>query len=81
MRGPFLLAVCPVAIAGYAMLIATKTSAIQYAGSVVVGVGISPIMPILLSWVGGNFAGEAKKAVVIGIMAGFGNLGGQVLQS
>ena len=75
-RGPFILVGCPVAIVGYAMLIATKTPAMQYAGSIVVAAGLLPSVATLLAWTGGNFAGEVKRAVVIGIVIGFGNLGG-----
>ncbi|KAM5543419.1 hypothetical protein V8D89_002670 [Ganoderma adspersum] len=77
-RGPFILVGCPVAIVGYAMLIAAKTPEIQYAGSVIVAAGLLPSVATLLAWAGGNFAGEVKRAVVIGIVTGFGNLGGQV---
>ena len=75
-RGPFILVGCPVAIVGYAMLIATKRPAIQYAGSIVVAAGLLPSVATLLAWTGGNFAGEVKRAVVIAIVIGFGNLGG-----
>ncbi|PIL28032.1 MFS general substrate transporter [Ganoderma sinense ZZ0214-1] len=77
-RGPFILALCPVAILGYALLLATRTLAAQYIGSVLVLGGIIPCIAMQLSWTGGNFAGELKRAVVIGMVLGFGNLGGQV---
>ena len=60
------------------MLLATRTPAIQYVGSIVVAAGLIPSVATLLAWAGGNFGGEVKRAVVIGIVTGFGNLGGQV---
>ena len=75
-RGPFILAWCPVAMVGYALLIATKTSSGQYAGAVLTMAGLVPCVAMQLSWAGGNFAGELKKAVVIGMVVGFGNSGG-----
>nr|VWP01939.1 PKS_ER domain-containing protein [Ganoderma boninense] len=78
-RGPFILVGCSVAIVGYVMLIATKTPAIQYCGSVIVAAGLFPSVSTLVAWAGGNFAGEVKRAVVIAIIIGFGNLGGIVL--
>ena len=66
------------AIVGYVMLIRTKAPATQYAGSIVVMAGLSPCVATLITWAGGNFAGEVKRAVVIGIVTGFGDLGGQV---
>ena len=77
-RGPFILVGCPVAIVGYVMLIGMKAPATQYAGCIVVTAGLSPCVATLITWAGGNFAGEVKRAVVIGIVTGFGDLGGQV---
>nr|VWP01923.1 N/A [Ganoderma boninense] len=76
LRGPFILVGLPVAIVGYAMLLGTKTPVVQYAGSVLVAAGLLPSVATLLAWTGGNFAGELKRAVVLGIVIGFGNFGG-----
>ena len=65
-----------VAITGYAMLIATRTPAVQYGGSVVVAAGLFPSVATVVAWTGGNVAGEMKRAVAIGFVIGFGNLGG-----
>ncbi|PIL29683.1 MFS general substrate transporter [Ganoderma sinense ZZ0214-1] len=75
-RGPLILALCPVAILGYALLISTRTLAAQYLGSVLVLAGLVPCVATQLSWMGGNFAGLLKRAVVIGMVLGFGNIGG-----
>nr|VWO95920.1 Uncharacterized protein [Ganoderma boninense] len=80
LRGPFILACCPIAILGYALLIATKALAAQYVGSVLVLAGLVPAVAMQLSWTGGNFAGELKRAVVIGLVLGFGGFGGQVFR-
>ncbi|KAI1794369.1 MFS general substrate transporter [Ganoderma leucocontextum] len=77
-RGPFILVGSTVAIVGYVLLLATKTLAVQYAGSVIVAAGLLPSIATLLAWIGGNFGGEVKKAVAIGFVIGFGNLGGVV---
>ncbi|KAM5543421.1 hypothetical protein V8D89_002672 [Ganoderma adspersum] len=77
-RGPIILAWCPVAMVGYTLLIMTKTSSGQYAGAVLVMAGLVPCVATQLSWAGGNFAGELKRAVVIGMVVGFGNFGGIV---
>ncbi|KAM5541333.1 hypothetical protein V8D89_004887, partial [Ganoderma adspersum] len=78
-RGPFILVWCPVAMVGYVMLIVTKTSACQFAGAILVMAGLVPCGALHLSWAGGNFSGELKRAVVIGMIVGFGNFGGQVI--
>ena len=80
-RGPFILIWCPVAMAGYVMLIVTKTSAYQLIGAILVMAGLVPCGALHLSWAGGNFSGELKRAVVIGMIVGFGNFGGQVSSS
>ncbi|PIL23220.1 MFS general substrate transporter [Ganoderma sinense ZZ0214-1] len=76
LRGPFILVGCPVTIIGYVMLLATKTPTIRYAGSILVAAGLLPSVATLLAWAGGNFAGELKRAVVLGMVIGFGNFGG-----
>ena len=68
-------------MAGYVMLIVTKTSAYQLIGAILVMAGLVPCGALHLSWAGGNFSGELKRAVVIGMIVGFGNFGGQVSSS
>ena len=78
MRGPFILAGSTVAIAGYVMVLATKTPAAQYAGTIVVAAGLLPSVACQLAWMGGTFGGEVKRAVTIALIVGCGNLGGCV---
>ncbi|KAM5543433.1 hypothetical protein V8D89_002684 [Ganoderma adspersum] len=77
-RGPFVLAGSTVAIAGYVMVLATKTPAAQYAGTIVVAAGLLPSVACQLAWMGGTFGGEVKRAVAIALIIGCGNLGGIV---
>ena len=75
-RGPFILVGSTVAIAGYTMVFALKTPAGQFAGTVVVAAGLLPSVACHLAWTGSNFGGEVKRAVVIALVVGCGNLGG-----
>ena len=77
-RGPFVVAGSAVAIAGSAMVLATRTPAAQYAGTVVVAAGLLPSVACQLAWMGGTFGEEVKRAVAIAIIVGSGNLGGCV---
>lgn len=77
-RGPFTAAGSVLAVVGYVVLIVLKIPAVQYTGSVVIAMGLFPVVPTLLVWSGGNFSGEMKRAVVIAMVAGLGNVGGQV---
>jgi hypothetical protein len=67
------------AIIGFSMLYATspkKLPGVGYAGSILAACGIFPTVPLLLAWGSGNAGSSLKKAVVIGLLSGVGNLGG-----
>jgi len=69
------------AIVGYAMLYATSPKnlpEVGYAGSILAACGVYPTIPILLAWGSGNAGSSLKKAVIIGLMSGMGNLAGYV---
>jgi Na+/melibiose symporter-like transporter len=79
MRGPFVMGGAFLAIVGYAMLYATSPSnlpGVGYAGSILAACGVFPTVPIMLAWGSGNAGSSLKKAVIIGLLSGIGNLGG-----
>ena len=76
-RGPFVLAGALLSLVAYIILMcASGDPRIGYAGVMIAPCGLFPSLAIVLSWAGGNFGGEAKKAVVIAMVIGLGNLGG-----
>ena len=75
-RGPFVLAGAIMSLTGYVVLIATSTPGAGYAGVMVAACGVNSSIGSSIAWVGGNFAGDTKKAVVIAMAIGLGNLGG-----
>ena len=77
-RGPFVLAGAITALAGYVVLFATKSPGAGYAGTMVAACGLFPGVALALAWAGGNAGGDVKKAVVIAMVIGVGNLGGCV---
>ncbi|KAM5541460.1 hypothetical protein V8D89_005014 [Ganoderma adspersum] len=75
-RGPFVLAGSLTALVGYVILFATKSPGAGYAGTMVAACGLFPGVALALAWAGGNAGGDVKKAVVIAMVIGVGNLGG-----
>ncbi|KAF5627085.1 major facilitator superfamily transporter [Fusarium sp. NRRL 52700] len=65
-------------IAGFAMLIATSNPTIQYIGVFLGAAGIYPTVPNTLSWLNNNTEGSLKRAFVLGVVVGWGNLNGVV---
>ncbi|KAF8888065.1 major facilitator superfamily domain-containing protein [Infundibulicybe gibba] len=78
-RGPFVMGCALLGIIGYAMLYATSPQnlpGVGYAGSILAACGVFPTVPLMLAWGSGNAGSSLKKAVIIGLQSGVGNLGG-----
>lgn len=75
-RGPFIVIGTTVALVGYSVLFATSTPGAGYVGVMLAASGCFPCVACTLAWTGGNFGGEVKRAVVIAMVIGIGNLGG-----
>jgi hypothetical protein len=79
MRGPFVMGGALLSIIGYTLLYTTSPTMhprAGYAGSILAACGVFPTIPLMLAWSSGNAGGSLKKGVVIGLLSGFGNLGG-----
>ncbi|KAJ4858067.1 major facilitator superfamily domain-containing protein [Trichoderma breve] len=77
-RGYCSLAAATLGIVGFALLLGSSRPNIQYAGTFLGAMGIYPAIPNTLSWVSNNTEGSLKRAIVLGIVVGFGNLNGIV---
>ncbi|RSL55222.1 hypothetical protein CEP54_009479 [Fusarium duplospermum] len=77
-RGYLNMVTVVVGVAGFLMLIATSNPKIQYAGTFLGAIGIYPTIPNTLSWLINNTEGSLKRAVVLGMVVGWGNLNGVV---
>lgn len=77
-RGYCNMATVSVGIAGFTMMIATDDPAVQYAGAFLGAAGIYPTIPNTLAWCVNNTEGSLKRAVVLGMVVGWGNLNGIV---
>ena len=78
-RHRFLFVAVPLlfAIAGYCILLTVHTSpSTQYAAMFLIVLGIWTPLPIIVCWTTMNVRGSAERAVAIGWIIGFGNIGG-----
>ncbi len=64
------------AATGFAMLIGTQSVHAKYAGTFLSAMGIYSSVPNFLSWAANNVEGSLKRAVMLGIVLGTGNLNG-----
>lgn len=67
-----------IGIIGFSMLLATTNPQVQYAGTFLGAAGIYPTISNTLSWVINNTEGSLKRAFVLGMVVGWGNLNGVV---
>lgn len=67
-----------IGMAGFIMLLASAEPNVQYGGVFLGAIGIYPTISNTLSWVANNTEGALKRAVVLGMVVGWGNLNGVV---
>ncbi|KAK1460007.1 major facilitator superfamily transporter [Colletotrichum melonis] len=77
-RGYCNVATVTIGIVGFVMLISTTNPKVQYAGTFLGAAGIYPTISNTLSWVINNTEGSLKRAFVLGMVVGWGNLNGVV---
>jgi MFS family permease len=77
-RGYCNIATVTIGIIGFVLLISTSNPRVQYAGTFLGAAGIYPTISNTLSWVNNNFEGSLKRAFVLGMVVGWGNLNGVV---
>ncbi|KAK2050111.1 major facilitator superfamily transporter [Colletotrichum somersetense] len=77
-RGYCNVATVIIGIVGFVLLIASSNPKIQYAGTFLGAAGIYPTISNTLSWVINNTEGSLKRAFVLGMVVGWGNLNGVV---
>jgi len=75
-RGYCNIATVMLGIVGFIMLISTSNPTVQYVAVFLGAAGIYPTIPNTLSWVNNNTEGSLKRAFVLGMVVGWGNLNG-----
>ena len=77
-RGYCNIATSIIGAVGFSILLGSSRPRLQYAGTYLGAMGIYPAIPNTISWIANNTEGSLKRAVVLGIVVGFGNLNGIV---
>lgn len=77
-RGYCNMVTVSIGIIGFVLLMASSNPKVQYAGTFLGAAGIYPTIPNTLAWVNNNIEGSLKRALVLGIVVGWGNLNGVV---
>lgn len=77
-RGPFLASMCTLGIIGYALLISTHNTHVEYAAVFLCVMGIAYAVVGVIAWGSNNLAGDYKRATGMGMYICFGNAGGVV---
>jgi nitrate/nitrite transporter NarK len=69
---------CTIAIIGFALLLGSQNSHVQYLGTFLGALGVYPTIPLTISLFSGNLEGSYKRGVAIGIFVSLGNFQGAV---
>ncbi|CAM1508748.1 Fc.00g055960.m01.CDS01 [Cosmosporella sp. VM-42] len=77
-RGLCNIATVSVGIIGFIMLLSTSKPRVQYGAVFLGAMGIYPTVSNTVSWVNNNTEGSLKRAIVLGMVVGWGNLNGVV---
>ncbi len=78
MRGPFILALLPLSMIGYIMLLATDNAKVSYGATFLIALGIYPTAPCILSIPINNTSGLYKRGTVNALQLMIANLAGFV---
>ncbi|KAK9899166.1 MFS general substrate transporter [Cystobasidium minutum MCA 4210] len=78
LRGPVILVMLPIAIAGYAMISTVDTNSARYGALFLMATGMYSTVPAILVWLTGNSAGHYKRATVSALQLAIANCGGFV---
>ena len=77
-RGMCNMAIAPIGIIGFSLLISTNSVNVRYAATFLAAIGIYPCISNTITWVSNNIEGVYKRGLVMGMVIGWGNLNGIV---
>ena len=80
-RGLCTMAVSPLAIIGFGMLLGSTRRSVKLAATFLAAMGIYPCIPNTITWVANNTQGVYKRGVTLGIAMGWANLQGVVISN
>ncbi|KAF9930668.1 hypothetical protein FBU30_000209 [Linnemannia zychae] len=64
-RGIIMIGLAIFTIVGYCMMVLTLNAYVNYAGSIIISMGQTPMTPIVTSWLTTNVGGYAKRAISV----------------
>ncbi|KAF7321945.1 hypothetical protein MKEN_00717000 [Mycena kentingensis (nom. inval.)] len=76
MRGAFLIGLAFLAFIGYMILYFVQKPGPAYFGAILAAMGVQPTIPIIIAWSSSIAGGDLRRAVVLAVVIGIGNLGG-----
>lgn len=77
-RGLCNIAVAPIGIVGFALLVGTDSVNVRYGATYMAALGIYPCISNTITWMSNNAEGVYKRGIVLGMIIGWGNLNGIV---
>ncbi|GAM35423.1 hypothetical protein TCE0_017r03743 [Talaromyces pinophilus] len=72
-RGPIMAVGSVLAMAGYIMLLASKSNGVRYGGTFLVAIGVYPGSPMVVGWLSNNLAPHYVRATGIGFQIAIAN--------
>lgn len=78
LRGPIMLGILPIGIAGYAVISVTRNPKVAFAMVNLMAIGLYSSVPCILSWNSNNSAGHYKRATTSALQLAIANSGGFV---
>ncbi len=67
-----------VGLAGYIILVASRSAGLSYFGVYLAACGIYTNIPNTIAWVSNNVEGSYKRSVTLAMVISFGNINGAV---
>lgn len=78
LRGPIMLAVLPISIAGYAIIRTTSSDSVRYAALFPMAIGLYSSVPPVLTWLSNNTFPHYKRSTCAAMQLAIANAGGFV---
>ncbi|KAK9766387.1 hypothetical protein K7432_004554 [Basidiobolus ranarum] len=75
-RGYHIMVPSFICIVGYALLVTLDGPGPLYISSMLVMVGLFPVIPVVIAWLSNNMVGTTKTATATAMMVSFGTMGG-----
>ncbi|KXH34930.1 hypothetical protein CSIM01_01966 [Colletotrichum simmondsii] len=72
-RGPIMAVGSMIALCGYVMILASKSSNVRYGGTFLIATGVFPGSAMIMGWLSNNLAPHYVRATGVGLLIGLAN--------